>query len=114
MTDPSETTLAGDYVTISVTIGSTASALATLASSALATAGYSKTSEILQVTILGYQSASASERAAILYGGADDQLGYLPAGDERVFPVRGNRVYVKRAGGSDVPAVLEVFLRKQQ
>ena len=113
MSSPSEATLAGDYVTISVTIASTASALATLASTGLVAAGYSKTSEILQVAILGYQSASASERAAVLYGGSGDQLGYLPAGDERVFPVRGERVYVKRFGGSDVPAVLEVFLRKQ-
>jgi hypothetical protein len=30
-----------------------------------------------------------------------------------VFPVRGSRVFVKRFGGTDVPAVLEIFLRKQ-
>ena len=112
MTDPSTATLAGDYVTVSVTIGSTAEALGSLAAAALSVAGYAYSSEILQVVILAYQSASSSQRAALLFGGADDQLGYLPAGEERVFPVRGSRVYVKRAGGSDVPAVLEVFLKK--
>lgn len=113
MPDPSEVTLAGDYVTISVTIGATAQSLAELAESAISALGYTRT-EILQVAILATQPSSATDRAAILFGGGDTQVGYLPAGDERVWPVRGQRVFVKRAGGSDVSAALEVFLRKQK
>jgi len=113
MNNPGEATLAGDYTTVAVTIGAVASSLATLASVALATAGYSKTSEILQVTILGTLASSATTRGPILFGGEASQLGYLADGDERVFPVRGSRVYVKRFSGVDVEAVLEVFLRKQ-
>lgn len=113
MPDPSEVTLAGDYVTISVTIGASAQTLADLAESAISALGYTKT-EILQVAVLATQPSVTTDREAILFGGSDAQVGYLPAGDERVWPVRGNRVYVKRAGGADVSAVLEVFLRKQK
>lgn len=112
MTDPNGSTLAGDYVTISVTIGSTAQTLGELVESDLTALGYTK-SKILQMSVLGTQSAISTERAAILFGGSTGQFGYLPAGEERIFPIRGDRVYVKRAGASDVPAVVEVYLRQQ-
>lgn len=110
MTDPTTSTLAGDYVTISVTIGATAESLADLVTPQLETLGY-RPSRILQMSVLGYQPSSSSDRAAILYGGYDAQYGYLPAGDERVFPLVAGGIFVKRAGGSDVPAVIECFLR---
>jgi hypothetical protein len=112
MSDPREATLAGDYATVSVTIGAAAQSLGALAASALATAGYPKTSEILQIIVLRAVAAGTA-RDAILFGGELSQLGYLAADSERVFPVRGSRVFVKRFGGTDVPAVLEIFLRKQ-
>jgi hypothetical protein len=112
MADPAQSTLAGDYVTIPVTITATAQSVYELTEPTLTTLGYAK-SKIMQTLILGTQSESATERSAILFGGSDGQYGYLAAGDERVFPVRGDRVYLKRAGGSDVSAVLEVYLRQQ-
>jgi hypothetical protein len=114
MADPNASTLASDYMTVAVTIPAAASALGTLALSALTAAGYAKPAEILQVTVLPYQSGVATDRSAILFGGSADQLGYLPAGSERTFPVRGNTVYVKRFAAPDVSAVLEIFVRKQE
>lgn len=110
MTDPTTSTLAGDYVTISVTIGAVAESLADLVATQLESLGYHKP-RILQMSVLPNQPGVSTDRAAIYYGGADAQLGYLPAGDERVFPLVGGQIYVKRAGGSDVSATIECFLR---
>lgn len=110
MTDPTTSTLAGDYVTISVTIGSTAQSLADLVSTQLTALG-KRQMRILQMSVLANQPGLATDRAAIWFGGADDQLGYLPAGDERVFPAIGGPTYVKRVGGSDVSATIECLLR---
>jgi hypothetical protein len=110
MTDPTVSTLAGDYVTISVTIGATAESLTSLVTPDLESLGY-KPSRVLQMSVLPNQPGVSTGRAAILYGGLDAQYGYLPAGDERVFPVMAEGVFVKRVGGSDVSAVIECFLR---
>lgn len=112
MSNPSEATLAGDYATVTITVGASAASLIALATAGLAAIGYTKTSEILQVTILG-TLASGVSRADILFGGETAQNGFLITNAERVFPVRGSRVYVRRFGAVDVPAVLEIFLRKQ-
>lgn len=112
MGDPNEATLAGDYATVNVTIGATATSLYALAASALGALGYSTPSEVLQIALLG-QASAGTDRAAVLFGSQTTQIGYLPAGAERVFPVRGDRVYVKRFGAADFQAVLEIFLRKQ-
>ena len=110
MTDPTTSTLAGDYVTISVTIGDSAQSLAALVTPTLTSLGY-KPSRILQMSVLSTQPGVITARAAILFGGADAQNGYLPSGEERVFPVLAEGVFVKRAAASDVPAVIECFLR---
>lgn len=110
MTDPTTSTLAGDYVTISVTIGATAQSLAALTVTQLESLGL-KRPRILQMGVLVNQPGVATDRAAILFGGADAQYGYLAAGAERIFPLVGGSVFVKRFGAPDVSATIECFLR---
>lgn len=104
--------LAWQYMTVPVTITSTAQSLIEMINAAVIAAGYT-TAAILQVTIMSHTTAGA-ERAAVLFGGVLSQDGYLIAGNERSFPVLDGKIYVKRAGGSDFAAVIEVFLRYAQ
>lgn len=107
-----ETTLAGDYMVVGVSITDTAQSIAALVNTAIANKGYLR-SHILQTSILGTQSGVSTAREAVLFGDSTSQIGYLDSGVERIFPVRGDSVYVKRAGGTNVAAVIEVYLRKQ-
>lgn len=109
MTDFDTTNLASGYFTASVTIGATASRMGDLVAAA-ASANSGMTSRILQMTILATDSAGAS-RGAILFGGSATQDGYLAAGAERTFPIRAGGFYVKRAGGVDVTAIVDVYTR---
>lgn len=111
MTDPAISNLAGDYVTISVTITNHAQSLLELVKAELDTLGL-KGPQVLQMSVLPNQPGVATDRSAILYGGAGAQLGYLPAGHERVFPVIMGEVYVKRVSAPNVSATIECFLRK--
>lgn len=111
MDDPNTNTLAGEYCTVAVTITNTAQTIDTLVNSAITALGYAS-ANILSAKVLATQSGVVTARAAILFGGSVSQLGYLDAQVEREFPVRGGRTYLKRAAGSDVPAVIEVYLRK--
>lgn len=110
MTDPTTSILGGDYVTVSVTITATAQSISALVAAQLTSLGYRRP-RLLQVSVLSNQPGVATDRAAILYGGADAQLGHLAAGVERSFPLVGGNAYVKRVGVSDVPAAIECFLR---
>ena len=112
MSDFNATNLAGDIAYVAVTLTATPTPISTLVNSAIATLGGYGTSNILQVTILGTQSASATLRGAIIYGDSVSQPGYLSAGDEKTWPVRGKNVLLARAATPDVSAVLEVYLRK--
>ena len=111
MTDPTVSVLAGDYVTISVTIGASAASLADLVSAELTSRGYGRT-KVLQMGILSNQPDAATDREPIYFGDSQNQFGYLGTGLERIFPaIGGGGIYVKRAGGSDVSAVIECFMR---
>ena len=92
-----------------MTIGATASRMGDLVAAA-ASLNAGMVSRVLQITILATDSAGV-DRGAILFGGESSQDGYLPAGEERTFPIRAGGFYVKRFGGSDVTAIVDVYTR---
>ena len=104
MTDKKQYTTVGLLTVVTVTITATAQTLADLVGSA--PTGRQK-SDILQCTLLGDVTAG-TDRDAVLYGGSD-ALGYIAAGAEKPLPVRGGNVFLKRAGGSDVTAQVEIL-----
>lgn len=102
MSDPNTTTLGNDEGVYTVTITATAQTI-----SQLVTIPSTKSaSQILAATLLGSVTAGTA-RDAVLFGGSD-ALGYLAAGAEKVFSTRGGSVYLKRSGGSDVTAQIEI------
>lgn len=108
--NPNQSTLAGDIYVVPITITATAQSLSDLVITNIPT--YVK-SNIMQMSLLAKQPSSSTDRGAVLFGHSVDQIGYLSAGEERTWPVRGDRVFVKRAGASDVSAAVEVYLTKQ-
>lgn len=96
-------TVGGKVTVGTITIGSDASKIYNLLQAAAIPAGKGSNA-LLQVTVLGAVTAGTS-RGAFLYGGTD-ALGYVADGVEKVIPVRGGDVYVKRISG-DVTAQVE-------
>jgi hypothetical protein len=93
----------GSLITVkTITIGETATDLKTLIGAAPTGKAHNK---LLQATVLGAVTAGTS-RGAFLYGGSDC-LGYVAEGVEKVLPVRGGTVYLKRISG-DVTAQVEL------
>lgn len=105
LSDPKQNSLGGTILTQEVTLTSSAQQVRDLLT--LPT-GYNA-SDILEVWIAGKDSVGTA-RGAILFGGADAQLGYAPSDTEVRFPIRGGAVWLKRAGGADVTAILVAIL----
>jgi hypothetical protein len=105
MADTTSYKTLGAKVTVhTITIPADATRLSSLITAAVATALGKSFNQLLQATVLGAVTAGTS-RGAFLYGGTD-ALGYVADGVEKVLPVRGTDVYLKRISG-DVTAQVE-------
>ena len=94
----------GSLITVvTITIPEAATDIKTLIGAAPAGKAHNK---LLQATVLG-QVTAGTARGAFLYGGTTC-LGYVADGVEKVLPVRGGTVYLKRPAASDVTAQVEL------
>lgn len=104
MADKPLVTTAGSITVATITITDPAAKLSALISASIPTG--KSLANLLQATLLGQVTAGTS-RGAVLYGGSGT-LGYIAEGVEKTFVVRGGDVYLKRAGGADVTAQIEL------
>lgn len=104
--DPKQNTMAGKGISVVVSITDTAQSVRDLVTASLPTG---KVSADIQQVMIGQKDTNGTARGAILIGGSTPSY-YIPSDVEYPLFARGGDVYLKRAAGSDVAAVLLVWL----